>query len=306
MVDGAPVHRVRPDEDGAHAELLDGVHRLGDRDPGVVQRDEAGAEEALGRARAEVGEPAVVRPANGAGEARRKPIDRGGIETARRVEDGDVDALDVERLELALGVEVAPGRKAVACRRARRVVGRLERHAAGHVGQRVAQHLDAEDPDAARRLVAELRIDVALPQVDGLEHVAVGVDHAVILVHGAPPDRRLGYHSGGGAHKTGLAYAQRESGTPREACSRLMPAGGYCMVSAWPAASSSVSRPGRHAWAVSSRRWPSEASSSRIARFTVTHSSTRAPTASRSRLRGKSDWGPLPFRGPWNWRPPTI
>src|SRR5207245_4314282 len=217
MVDGGAVHRVRPHEDRAHDELLDGVHRLGDRDPGVVQRDEAGAEEALGRARAEVREPAVVRPADGAGEARRKPIDRGGIETARRVEDGDVDALDVERLELALGVEVAPGREAVACRRPRRVVGRLERQAAGHVGQGVAQHLDAEDPDAARRLVAELRIDVALPQVDGLEHVAVGVDHAVILVHGAPPDRRLGYHSGGGAHKTGLAYAQRESGTPCEA-----------------------------------------------------------------------------------------
>src|SRR5437867_7365910 len=185
VVDGAAVHGIRPDEDRAHPELLDRVNRLGDRDARVVQRDERRADEPLRRARAEVGEPAVVRPADRAGEARRKLVHRGGIEAARGVEDGDVDALDVERLELALGVEVASGREAVARRRARRVVGRLEGQTARYVGQHVAEHFHAEDADAARRLVAELGIDVALPQVDGLEHVAVGVDHAVVLVHGA-------------------------------------------------------------------------------------------------------------------------
>ena len=192
VVDGATVHRVRTREHGAHAELLDSMDGLGDGEIGIVQRDECRTDQPLRRTRAELREPAIVRATDRRGEPRREVVHRGGVEPARRVEDGDVDSLDVERLELALGVEVPSRCETVPRRRPGRVVGRLERNATRDVGQDMAQHVDAEDADTARRLVAKLGIDVPLPQVDGLEHVAVGVDHAVVLVHGASSEPALG------------------------------------------------------------------------------------------------------------------
>src|SRR5215510_3589284 len=198
IVPVASVHLVRPEEHRAEAVLAHAAPRLGHGVVDVEGRDHAGAEQPLGILLAEVVEPVVVGARHGCGQAGLHVGDREGEKAARRIDDRDVDALDVHRLELHLRRPAALGvglpallvQGVVLALPATVAVGVDAGDAApglAVVGQAQIA-LVLREPD--RRAIAERGIDVARPQVGRLDDVDVAVEDLEFpLDHGAPPLR---------------------------------------------------------------------------------------------------------------------
>ena len=105
-------------------------------------------------------------------------------QATRGIEHGDVDPLAVHGRQLSASIEAPrdvvgePGESALEAHardlsRQRERIGAVHRHADVHRGPR----------RAARRPVAKGGIDVALPEIRGLQHVHVAVEDFVAVFH---------------------------------------------------------------------------------------------------------------------------
>ena len=194
VVPGPAVVDVRTEEDGPHPELAHRAARLGHRTRHVVRRHRGRAEQASGIGGLDVVvEPVVVRPARGRREARVHRVEGGDIHGGSRVEDREVEPLLVHRAHLRLGVEVPLDLLGVALAE-RLLLGVGERRPVPtrHGRHDLALDHGADVPPALAepswRARLELGLDVALPQVDGLHDVHLGVDHLEpVLGHDVRP-----------------------------------------------------------------------------------------------------------------------
>ena len=190
----AALDRVRPHEHGAEPELLDRTSGFFDRVANVVRRDHPGSEQALGIGLAVVVQPVVVGPRDGGGERRVQVVDRLGEQPARGIDDGDVDAFGVHRIELRPTVPASLGGPAEALAPlVERVVGAARPRAQRRVPRhRLAVDDDSEVGDVLLQAAWRERlvdaVDVALPEVRRLHAVHVAVkDLEPVVRHGPPP-----------------------------------------------------------------------------------------------------------------------
>src|SRR5436309_1319406 len=198
VMEHAPVVGVRPQEARAHAETVARVPHLLDGGIDRLHRQHGDAEETVRVRLAVIGEPAVVRAADGGGE--RRILDGAGEESDARIEEGGVDAVEVHvgdarvRIEAALAPIDVLHRLVfdLALPRADRADHAEALLAAEHLTLDVQALLAIRVAHDPRRAIAELGIDVLVPDVDGLEHVTVGVDDVVGSRHGGPPLGRCG------------------------------------------------------------------------------------------------------------------
>ena len=189
MVDHLVVVGVRPDEAATEAQLLFGKPHLGDRQIDRLQWQHRDTEQAVGIGLAVIGEPAVVGAAGRGGELR--VLDRAGEQAEARIKEGGVDAVGIHVGDALVRIE--PARLAVLI--LHRVVDdalpRPDRADPADAALAVADRVLLDDEpllavlafDDPRRAVAELRIDVFVPQIQRLEDVPVGVDDIVSATH---------------------------------------------------------------------------------------------------------------------------
>ena len=186
------VEDVGSEEDRLHPELPHRASRLRHRARHVVGRDGGGAEETLGVGGLDVVvQPVVVGAARGVREARVHGLEGRDVHGRRGEEDREVEALLVHGPNLRFGIEVARDLFGVAItQRLLFDVGERRPVTAGHGRHDLAFHHRADVPTALvqppGRAGLELGVDVAVPEVHGLHHVHLGVDHLeTVLGHGS-------------------------------------------------------------------------------------------------------------------------
>src|SRR3989449_5840077 len=183
------VIRVGPQEPAAHPELFAGVAHLVDRQVDRLHGQHRDPEKALGIRLAVIGEPAVVGAAHPCGQA--GILDGAGEQAETGIEEGGIDAVGIHVDDARVRVEPAFAPLGIF-----QGAG-LDDALPGADGPqaadppRIAQQLalDAEAfltvvvDDEPRPALAEFGTDVRVPQVEGLEDVAVGVDYVVRAGH---------------------------------------------------------------------------------------------------------------------------
>src|SRR5262249_16241711 len=148
--------------------------------------------------RAEIVEPIVVGTSNGARQLRLHAVDPLREEPARGIDDADVDAFRVHRVELGLGAPSAVVEGPEALPAPLTAVPARSPRIGDAAGHELAVDLDAqvEHPlhESARGLVLEGRVDVPLPEIGRLDDVDVAVEdaearlgHGWSLLHRAGP-----------------------------------------------------------------------------------------------------------------------
>src|SRR2546427_266063 len=180
---------VRPQEPAAHPELFTGEAHLVDRQLDRLHRQHRDPEQALGVRLAVIGKPAVVGVAHRGGEA--GILDGAGEQAEARIEEGGVDAVGIHVDDARVRVEAAFAPLGVF-----QGAGLDDALSGAHGTQatdppRITQQLafDAQAflaivvDDEPRPALAEFGIDVLVPQVEGLEDVAVCVDCVVLARH---------------------------------------------------------------------------------------------------------------------------
>src|SRR5207245_2823830 len=187
----APAQAVEPwrDPPAAHPELFTGEAHLVDRQLDRLHRQHRDPEQALGVRLAVIGKPAVVGVAHRGGEA--GILDGAGEQAEARIEEGGVDAVGIHVDDARVRVETAFASFGVF-----QGAGLDDALSGAHGTQatdppRITQQLafDAQAflaivvDDEPRPALAEFGIDVLVPQVEGLEDVAVGVDCVVLARH---------------------------------------------------------------------------------------------------------------------------
>src|SRR5438876_4913056 len=177
--------RVRSEKDRLEAQLRHRAARLADRQGDVLDREHGRSVHPPGIAGlAEVGQPVVVGPRDRGRERRVHVRVAVHEEAPRGVEHGHVDPFAIHRTKLRRGVEAALDVLGKPVQPAR------ERHAGDPSRQEelvraVDGHADVRGLalSPARRPVPERGIDVALPQVDRLQHVHVAVEDLEPVFH---------------------------------------------------------------------------------------------------------------------------
>src|SRR5579875_3842639 len=167
-----PAYGVRSGPKGTQAQLVNGVVDRSERKLDVEERDRCSTEKPPASVRYVFDQPSAVGAGDGVGKFGIHPLDPTLIQ--RAVEDGDVDAFDVERSSHGLRAEVVggdvtealPDGLGIEAERLEGTWGVLHRRPT------VDQGSGRVLPDAAPILLVE----VALQQVTRLEGVAVGID----------------------------------------------------------------------------------------------------------------------------------
>ena len=193
-MDMASVDRVRVADHGDGAQLAHGAPGLGNRARDVVEGQLGGELEPRRVDRAEIARPVVVRTRQGGRHLR--VVVHQHLAPARAVDDGDVDALNVHRLQMR--------RRVVAARVRHRVVrmageGAILQALAHHRRARALRHLgDLEVADRDERLVhrpvgaprepwrelLERLVQVLLPEAVRLHRVQIAVQNPESIFHG--------------------------------------------------------------------------------------------------------------------------
>src|SRR6267143_1333887 len=183
------VIRVGPQEPAAHPELFAGMAHLVGRQLDRLHRQHRDPEEALGIRLAVIGEPAVVGAAHPGGQA--GILDGAGEQAETGIEEGGIDAVRIHVDDARVRVEPAFAPLGIFQRAS------LDDSLPGADGPqaadppRIAEQLafDAQAllavfvDDKPRPALAELGIDVRVPQVERLEDVTVRVDYVVRARH---------------------------------------------------------------------------------------------------------------------------
>jgi hypothetical protein len=186
VVEGPLVDHVGGQHERDRAQRADGEARLRHRQVDVLKGHQRRGLEAIGVLAAEVPHPAVPRAAHGRRERRLQPVDVDGVGRPRPEQDPDVDALDVHRLQHGRGrrapADALPRRRACPERPCPVALG------AARVGREdLVVHVGAHLPVAERQRLdaaSKFRLEVALPEVLGLDHVEVAVhDPESLLRH---------------------------------------------------------------------------------------------------------------------------
>ena len=180
--------RVRPQEAAAHPERFAGVAQLVDRQLDRLHRQHRDPEQPVGVGLAVIGEPAVV----GAAHRTREPGvgDGAGEQTEARVEERGVDAVGVHVDDAGVRVEPAlfplgifegvgldrPWRTPTAPRLP------IPRGFPSILPSTWSLSLPFSS-SKPRPALAERRVHVAIPQVERLEDVAVGIDNVISAGH---------------------------------------------------------------------------------------------------------------------------
>src|SRR5712692_5116735 len=183
------VIRVGPQEPPAHPELFAGVAHLVDRQIDRLHRQQRDPEQAFGIRRAVVGEPAVVGAAHRGGKTR--ILDGAGEQAETWIEEDGIDAVGIHVDDARVRVEPAFAPLGIlqgaGLDDALPDADGTQAADAARVAQQLA--FDAEAfltvfvDDEPRPALAELGIDIPVPQVERLEDVAVRVDHVVRARH---------------------------------------------------------------------------------------------------------------------------
>ena len=185
------VIRVRPDEGALHPELLAREAHLGDRQIDILHRQHRDAEQPVRVRLAVIGEPAVIGAAYRGGELR--VVDRAREQAEARIQERGVDAVRIHVGDARVRVEPA----GLAFLVFHRVGGddalaRADRADPADAELRVADRVLLDDQpllaalvvlDDARRPVAELGIDVFVPEIERLQDMPVGIDDVVGAGH---------------------------------------------------------------------------------------------------------------------------
>ena len=188
------VIRVRPQEAAPETELLARETHLGDRQIDILHRQHRDAEQPVGIRLAVIGQPAVIGAANRGGEMR--VVDRAREQAEARIQEGGVDAVRVHVGDARVRVEPA----GLAFLVFHRVGGddalpRADRADAADAELRIADRVLLDNQpllaglvvlDDARRPVAELGIDVLVPEIERLQDMAVGIDDVIGAGHQVP------------------------------------------------------------------------------------------------------------------------
>ena len=186
---------VGAQKDRLHAELQDGAAGFGDRARNIVRRHAGGAEQALRIGRPDViVEPVVVGAAHRGGEARIHMGEGGRVHAGGREQDREVQPFLVHGLDLRFRIEIAGDLFGVALghrglfrgAQCRPVAARDLRHDLA-LDERADVPFALAEP--ARRAVAELAVDIALPQIRGLHDMHLGIDQPeAVSRHRVLPD----------------------------------------------------------------------------------------------------------------------
>ncbi len=194
VVPGPLVDDTRQQEDCLEAQFLDRAASLRHRAFNIMRSQQCGADQPFAVERAEIVQPVVVGAGDRGGELRVDALLPGGLgavdaqheQPARRKQDRDVDALFVHRVELRDVVVAALVGQGVIVFLRHHVLrqdpapsfGSIRRIHAADIHPRVARH----DVGANRRDRLVSRIDVALPQIVGLDQMHIRVHHLVALM----------------------------------------------------------------------------------------------------------------------------
>src|SRR6516164_10699522 len=193
MVDHLVVVRVRPQKAATEAQFLLGKTHLGDREVDRLHRQHGDTEQTVGIGLAVIGEPAVIGPASRGSELR--VMYRAGEQAEARIEEGGVDAVGIHVGDALVRIEPAWLPVLILHRVVDDTLPRSDRADPADAALAVADHmlLDHEPLlavlalDDPRRAVAELRIDVSVPQIQRLEDVPIGIDDVVSATHMPAP-----------------------------------------------------------------------------------------------------------------------
>jgi len=195
VVDVASADRVGVADHGHGPQLADGAPGLADRQDDIVEGDLRRELQPLGVIGAEVARPVVVGPGQGRGHLGLEIVVHLHLASARAVDHGHVDALDVHRRHVRLGVVAArvrdlvvrvPGEGAPLKVLADQGTLRPLRHLADLDGP------DPDDglipcvlrpPDERRREPFERLLEVLLPEPVRLHRVQVAVHHPEAVLH---------------------------------------------------------------------------------------------------------------------------
>ena len=171
-LDRTPGVGIRTEKRAAKAESCDAALELGDRCVDVVEREQRDADQPLRIRATEVCEPIVV----GATQSRveRRVRDLGEEEAQGRIQDADVDFLEVHVAQALLRIEATRRQAAILGLRTRRQRARDAHDEA--VVDDVAE-LAVLVALRARGPPPEARLEILAPELRGLDHVPVGIDH---------------------------------------------------------------------------------------------------------------------------------